>query len=191
VLTDVISSGLHDLAGRSELLDGIMRFAAQYLIYAVVVAGVALWLHPAGLRAGLAALIGGLAAVGIGNLIGAVWTEARPFVAEHYTPLIAHAAEGSFPSDHLLLLGGLAGGIWFGARRIALGVAAIAAVIAFARVYAGIHYAGDVTAGFLIGFGCGALAWHLLRLAAPLIDRLDDQLRRRHLRPILLSRTGS
>ena len=49
-----VSSALHGFAGRSTALDDVVRFAAEYLIYAALLMALAVWLRPRGLRARVA-----------------------------------------------------------------------------------------------------------------------------------------
>lgn len=178
-----LSSAIHGLAGRSSAVDSLMTFLAQDLLYAVVLVFAVLWFRRDGLRAGLAAGLGAVLAVGLSALIGDIHYAARPFVADHFTPLFAHGNDASFPSDHLCALGGVAAGSWMSSRLLGGATALLAALVAFARVYAGIHYVADVVVGFLIGVTCGVVVWHAIRPAMPLVDRVDAELRRRGLRP--------
>ena len=178
-----LSGAIHALAGRSAALDDVTRFAAQDLLYAVVLVFGILWCRRDGLRAGLAAGLGALVAVAISAIIGDVHHSARPFIAGHYAPLFAHADDAAFPSDHLAALGAVTAGAWMSSRRIGAATAVLALMIAFARVYAGVHYVGDVTAGFVIGVAAGLLVWSAIRPLVPMLDRLDAGLRRCRLRP--------
>jgi undecaprenyl-diphosphatase len=178
-----VSSSLHDLAGRSAGLDDVVRFAAEYLIFGALLVALVVWRRPEGLRAGLAAVGGALLGLAVGALIGAVWDRPRPFVAGGYQPLFAHPADASFPSDHLLLLGALAGAAWMAWRPAALVTALLAAVVGAARVIAGVHYAGDVAGGFLIGALAAVLVWVALAPLLPVVGRVDAGLRRLRLRP--------
>jgi undecaprenyl-diphosphatase len=178
-----LSSAIHGLAGRSSALDSVMTFDAQNLLYLVVLVFAVLWLRRDGLRAGLAAGLGAMLAVGISTIIGDTHYSARPFVAGHYAPLFAHTNDASFPSDHLCALGGVATGAWMSLRRLGVAAAILAGLVAFARVYAGIHYVADVVAGFLIGIVCAVTVWYMVRPVMPLVDRLDTELQRRRLRP--------
>ena len=178
-----VSSSIHDLAGRSSAFDSVMKFLAQDLLYAAVVVFVVLWFRRDGLRAGLAAGLGALLALGISTLIGDIHYSARPFVADHYAPLFAHTDDASFPSDHLCALGAIAAGAGMSSRLLGNAAALLAVVVAFARVYAGIHYVTDVVAGFLIGAACAILVWYAAQPVMPLVDRLDSVLQRRRLRP--------
>ncbi|HEV7465500.1 MAG TPA: phosphatase PAP2 family protein [Candidatus Dormibacteraeota bacterium] len=178
-----VSSALHDLAGRSGAVDDVVRFAAEYLILGSLLVALVVWRRPEGLRAGLAAIGGALLGLAVGALIAAVWNRPRPFVAGHYPPLLGHGADSSFPSDHLLMLGALAGAAWMAWRPAALMTAALALAVGVARVIAGIHYVGDVLAGFLVGALAAMLVWLALTPLQPLLDQVDAGLRRLRLRP--------
>lgn len=178
-----LSSDIHGLAGRSSAVDDLMSFVAQDLLYAVLLVLIALWFRRDGLRAGLAAGLGAILAVVIAGIIGDIHYSARPFVAGHFSPLFSHPGDASFPSDHLCALGGVTGGAWMSSRLLGVASAVLAALVAFARVYAGIHYVTDVVAGFLIGIASGVVVWYAIRPAMPLVDQVDSELRRRGLRP--------
>ena len=167
------------------------EFIARDGVFLVVVLLAVLWFHQDGLRAGLAFGLGGLVAVGIGYLIGTVWYEPRPFVVEHVAPLIPHAADASFPSDHLLVIGALFGAAIFTSRRISLAALVLAVLVAAARVYVRVHYPWDVAAGFAIGAGIGAIAYAACQWANPLLTWLDGFLQPAHLRPVLLGRNAA
>ncbi|HVS44147.1 MAG TPA: phosphatase PAP2 family protein [Candidatus Dormibacteraeota bacterium] len=178
-----VSSALHDLAGRSTAFDGVVRFAAQDLIYAALIVALAVWLRPQGLRAGVAAAGGALIGLGAGSLAGDVWNRPRPFVTGQYAPLFAHVDDASFPSDHVLVLGALAGAAWLAWRPAGVATAVLALAVGIARVIAGVHYVGDVAGGFVIGAIAAVLVWFALGVAMPLLSRLDAVLQRLHLRP--------
>lgn len=183
-MTADLSSPIEHLAGRYPTLDSIMRVAASDLVYVAALVVLVAWCHRDGLRTVLAIGAGAVVALLIGSIIGQLWDEQRPFVAQHFTPLIAHSADASFPSDHLLALGAVAGATWWRMRRLAVLTFLLAVVVAFARVYAGVHYVQDVVGGFAIGAACGAAAWLALGPLVPTLARADDLLPRR-LRPVL------
>jgi undecaprenyl-diphosphatase len=109
-------------------------------------------MRPSACRA-LAAAMLVLAANG---LIGLVWDRPRPFVAGVGQAWIAHAATGSFPSDHLTLQWTVAGMLLLEGRTRpwAAAIALLGLPMAWARVYLGLHYPSDM-AGAL---GVAALA---------------------------------
>jgi len=160
-----------------------MGFAAVYLIFAAALVAIPLWLRSDGLRTVVAATLGALLAVALTAAIGMLWDRPRRFVAEHFAPLIHHAADASFPSDHVAALGAVTICVWFTSRRLGLIVGFIAVVVAFARVYAGVHYVSDVAGGFALGLVCGALMWWATSFAQGVLEAADMLLVRSHLRP--------
>ena len=88
---------------------------------------------------------------------------ARPYVTHPAQThlLIARSHDPSFPSDHATGAFALAFGIWLYDRTVGTVLLVLAAVLAFARVYVGTHYPGDVIAGALMGVGV-ATVLHLL-----------------------------
>lgn len=65
----------------------------------------------------------------------------------------------SFPSDHAAIFFCLAIGFWFVSKRLGgLAIAYVLFLIAFPRLYLGIHYPTDIIAGFLIALGMASLA---------------------------------
>jgi len=178
-----LSADLHDLAGRSAAFDGLVRFAAQDLLYAGLLVGLVLWWRRDGLRTGLAAVGGVVLALIVGGIVGTVWDRPRPFVAGHYAPLFAHPADASFPSDHLLALGALAGAALMAWWPAAVATLILAVLVGTGRVIAGVHYVGDVAGGFAIGVVCACLVWWAVSPLMPHLAPIDDGLRRLHLRP--------
>ncbi|HVC42874.1 MAG TPA: phosphatase PAP2 family protein [Candidatus Saccharimonadales bacterium] len=160
-----------------------MRFAAVYLIFVAALVALSLWFRRDGLRPLVAAGLGALLGIALSAGIGAIWDRPRPFVAGHFVPLITHAADASFPSDHLAALGAVTICLWWTSRRLGAIVAAIAVVVAFARVYVGVHYVSDVAGGFALGLACGGAMWWFTGRVLPAISAVDRLLVRLRVRP--------
>lgn len=173
-----LSNAIHGLAGHSAVADELARIAADYLVFFGVFVLAWLYLRQRSLRTFIAVGLTAAAAVGVAGLIGLVDYVPRPFVAEHFVPLIQHSADSSFPSDHLAALGAVCGAAWFTARRLSAATAVVAAAVAFARVYVGVHWVTDVAAGFGLGVVAGVTIWYATAAAGPLVTRLDHLLRR-------------
>jgi undecaprenyl-diphosphatase len=117
---------------------------------------------------------GAVVALGLGQLIGHAVDRARPYaVMPTAHVLITRTSDFSFPSDHATAVGAVAAGLWLANRRLGLLAAGLAAVMAFARVYVGAHYPGDVAAGLLLGAGV-VVALHRIatKILRPLLGHL-------------------
>lgn len=91
----------------------------------------------------------------------------RPFVVENVAPLIAHATDNGFPSNHTLLAGALAGIVT--AFNLPLGVFLwiVAVLVGIGRVFALVHHPIDIIASLLITALSSYLIWRLRYLYQP------------------------
>jgi undecaprenyl-diphosphatase len=145
-------------AGSNDSLDDVLEWAANWLIY--VMAGLAvvpmLMALRAGRRADLVRVVVSLPlAFAVGQLVAMGSDEVRPFQTHVVHQLIPHDSGGSLPSDHATAAFAVAFAIGaFLSVRWGVALSVLAAVIGFARVWAGIHYPGDILAGAVIGAAC-------------------------------------
>ncbi len=144
--------------------------ATAYAKYGVVLFALAIlaacwhWRDsPRPLAAAVWAGLGTLLAEGLNQPLGRALAVARPYVLHpHAEVLVARTSDFSMPSDHAVMAGAVAAGLWIVSARWGL-VAAIAAVVmAATRVYVGAHYPGDVVAGLLVGAMVTAFGWLLV-----------------------------
>lgn len=156
-----IVDALNDLSGHVRPLDDLMIFAAVYLIF-VVFAIFAVLLLPVVRRHDWFTL-GRVAAVlvlayGLGLVAAWLHPERRPFTTHHDIHLlVSHPAGQSFPSDHATASFAIAFAVYmYVSRGWGTALLVVASVIGFARVYTGLHYAGDIL---------GSLAVVLIALA--------------------------
>ncbi|QLQ34941.1 phosphatase PAP2 family protein [Micromonospora robiginosa] len=143
-------------AGRVDALDDVFEWAAIWLIYVLGALAVVPVLRRG--RSAAGPVLRMLAALGIAFALGraaaALSTEVRPFQTHHVHQLIPHATGPSLPSDHATAAFTLAFAVGaFLSRRWGVALAALAAVIGFARVWTGVHYPGDIAAGALLAAG--------------------------------------
>lgn len=75
----------------------------------------------------------------------------RPFVALAIRPLVSHAADSSFPSDHTLLGTALIGPLLWRRPRLGVWPFLWVLVIGVARVAVGIHYPTDILGSVVLG----------------------------------------
>jgi len=83
--------------------------------------------------------------------------------------LVAHAADASFPSDHVVAACAIAVVLVSFHRHLGAIALLLAAVLAYDRVYIGVHYPGDVLGGMFLGT---LVALLLVMQLAPPMDRL-------------------
>jgi len=81
---------------------------------------------------------------------GHLYYDPRPFVAEHIQPLIVHAANNGFPSDHTLITSALAAVIFIYNRKWGIGLGMLALLVGVGRIYARIHSPIDILGSFVI-----------------------------------------
>jgi len=172
---------INGLSGNS-FADSVVKFFATDMVV-VLVALVALtflipWTRNRLERrngAVLATASAGLALL-LSQPIGHLVDRTRPFLAHpaHAHLLVSRSHDPSFPSDHATGAFALAFGIWLYDRTLGAVFLVLAAIVAFARVYVGTHYPGDVVGGALLGIAVAGA----LYLAAP-TRRLIEAVARR------------
>lgn len=74
----------------------------------------------------------------------------RPFVIENFTPLIPHAADNGFPSDHTLLAGAIASIIFLYNKKIGAVLFMLAFLVGISRVLVGVHHFTDIAGSIVI-----------------------------------------
>ncbi len=134
------------------------------------------------LWAGASALV----ALGVGQLIGGAVDRARPYDAlSAVHVLVARTTDFSFPSDHATVAGAVAAGLLLANRRWGIVASVAAALMAFTRVYVGVHYPGDVVAGVALGAFVAVAGRYLV---VPTMGRIVDRLTATAARPLLTAR---
>jgi undecaprenyl-diphosphatase len=137
------------------------------------------------------ALLTGLSAVialGLNHLVSQAVARVRPCHALTHgrtlTVILSCAHDYSFPSDHSVIAGALATGLLIFDRRLGAVAWILALFLAFARVYAGVHYPGDVIAGLALGALIALVLWAVLRRPAVAVAA---RLARTPLRPLIVA----
>ncbi len=166
---------------------------AALLAIARVFAEYAIWVVPIALAIGwlrgnertrlimLEAAASGLAGLLINQVIILFWHHPRPFMIGLGHTYLTHAADSSFPSDHLTLLWAVSFSFLMHRRpRIAgLALTLLGLPIAWARIYLGVHFPLDMVGAALVA---GLSAWLLFREERWLIEPIYDAAIRIHSR---------
>ncbi len=125
----------------------LIIFAAKYLfVVSIIIAGGFFYTLPNTIKKKFITftLASSVFAFGIAKLLSAIFNDPRPFVSDHITPLIAHAVDNGFPSDHTLLTMTIASIVFVYHRKLGIILAVISFIVGFSRVLAGVHHPIDV-----------------------------------------------
>ncbi|MCX6766572.1 MAG: phosphatase PAP2 family protein [Candidatus Moranbacteria bacterium] len=86
----------------------------------------------------------------VAKVIGHFYFDPRPFVVGHFTPLLPHAADNGFPSDHTLFGAAIAAVIFRFSRKTGIFLLFLSIFVGLARVFAGVHHISDVLGTIII-----------------------------------------
>ena len=139
-------------------MDSLIIFCAKYLFLLIPLLALGAWLQAskkAKKQMLLAAFIAVIAAVILDKIAGKLYYDPRPFVSHHLKPLVAHAADNGFPSEHTLFSATLAVLLYIYRPRLGIAALAIALAVGVARVAAHVHSPIDIIGGAVIGIAAG------------------------------------
>ena len=145
-------------------MNTLVIFCAQYLFLFVILGMAIAWLRTARrtkLQFAVTTIVAGLVALALSRVAAKLYFDPRPFVTEHVKPLIAHAADNGFPSDHALLTMTLTAVTYFFSKKTATVMLLLTVLVGIARIAAKVHSPLDITAGWLLG-AIGAVAGYYL-----------------------------
>lgn len=84
------------------------------------------------------------------KLVSHFYFDPRPFVEGNFTPLLPHAPDNGFPSDHTLLGAAIAFAILHFNKKLGLLLLFLAALVGVARVFSGVHHTVDIAGSLII-----------------------------------------
>lgn len=151
-----IFNAIHNLAGKSRLLDFLGIFLADYLGYIMVLAAVIIiamesdW-RKKFLNFSLLAMSVIISRGIITEIIRMIYYRPRPFLFFNFTPLISESNSAAFPSGHATFFFSLAGVIWMLDRKWGWRFVIAAVLMGFARVFVGVHWPLDIAGGAAVG----------------------------------------
>ena len=88
----------------------------------------------------------------LGMLLREIYINPRPFVINGFEPLIHHAPDNGFPSDHVLLVAALASVVTFYSKKYALWLWLVTLLVGLSRMYVGVHHSIDILGSIFIAF---------------------------------------
>lgn len=86
----------------------------------------------------------------LGKLSSLFINNPRPFVVGNFRPLIEHAPDNGFPSDHMLLVAAIAAIVTYLDRRLGLLLWLLAIIVGLSRIFVGVHHLLDILGSILI-----------------------------------------
>jgi undecaprenyl-diphosphatase len=142
----------------------LIIFGAKYLVFVIIlIAAMFAYRLPAENRKEL--LIFALFALPLAymsaKIASVLYFNPRPFVVGNFTPLIAHAADNGFPSDHTLLSAAVATVVYFFHKKLGIGLLTLSVLVGLSRVSAGVHHLLDIFSSVVIAFVIGLIVWKI------------------------------
>lgn len=135
-------------------MDNIIKLIAQYFVILPFIVALVVLVQLKGRHEKLyfvvKIIIAGIVALLLARLASMIWYDPRPFVVGHFTPLLAHASDNGFPSDHTLLASLIGWVTLTYSRKYGIVTLIIALLIGVARVLAGIHHPADILGSFIV-----------------------------------------
>jgi undecaprenyl-diphosphatase len=147
---------------QEDMEKGFILFGAQYLYIAIALfAGIFVYAQPKELRLKLLISIAiafplAYIAAKIGS---ALFENQRPFVLSGLPPLLPHADDNGFPSDHTLLSAAFAALVFWCEKRLGTVLMFLAFLVGFSRMLAGVHHLVDVIGSMAIATGMVWVIW--------------------------------
>lgn len=155
----------------STLLLALASFCADDIIWVIPIMIGLGWLRGNELtrKILLEATAAGLVGLLINQVIGLIWQHPRPFMIGLGHTLIPHAADSSFPSDHLTLLWAVAFSFLLhrSTHTVGLVFAFLGLPVAWARIYLGIHFPLDMLGAAVVAVFSAWLAFREVHLYLP------------------------
>jgi len=152
------------------LMDSIIIFGAKYLFVIVALLFVLAWLQAGRkqkLEILLAFIIAGILALVMDKIAAKLYYDPRPFVSHHLKPLVAHAADNGFPSEHTLFTITLSTIIIFYRKKLGIAAFVLALLVGIGRVAAHVHSPIDIVGGIVFGVVAGIAGYFLARAWLP------------------------
>ena len=142
---------------------------------------------PVRVAAAVWAPLGTLLAIAVNQPIAAWVSEPRPYAAlPDLFVLATPTNDPAFPSDHAMMAGAVAAGLFLVDRRLGWIAAMLAVLMGFSRVYIAAHYPLDVAVGLLLGATITLAGYALLHRV---LLRLVVAVQRTRLRPLLTAQS--
>ncbi len=143
----------------------LIVITAKYLIFLLILLGAVFFFKQNKSQQKQLLIFGGLSlplSYLTAKLSALFYFNPRPFVVEHFIPLLQHSADNGFPSDHVLLASAIAMVIFYYNRKVGIFFLLLSILIGIARVLSGVHHAVDILGSIVISFFITSLVYYLI-----------------------------
>ena len=147
-------------------MDSLIVFGAKYLVFVVgAVAIVSTLLSGKRVRNNVVklALFSFPLAFLMAFVASLFYYDTRPFVVENTPPLIPHAPDNGFPSDHTLYAMVTATIIFAYNRTVGISLGILAILVGVSRVMARVHHPVDIIGSIAIAIVATYVGWLIVR----------------------------
>lgn len=166
-MNDTLFLAINAGANPPHVILDLARLIAVWAVPAAIVLFLALWVRGTTTTRGalIAATLVMVAGLIVNFLIGLAYFHPRPFMEGLGHQYLAHAPDGSFPSDHATFLWSLGFAlIVLGRLRLWAVLLVVAGLgIAWARIYLGVHFPFDMLGSLIVSLVVSAAARPLER----------------------------
>jgi len=180
-LSIAVFNYINHFAGRSFLLDSILKIIAQYLPVMFILVLIGLWLKQGPTRpevqggmsmdtgykdivvySGCAVILGLL----LNFIISLFYFHPRPFMVHIGRVLILHRFDSSFPSDHTTFMLSIAFMLVYfkTTRTIGLILSLSGFVGGLSRVFCGVHWPGDILGSIAVSLAASLVVYSIRKI---------------------------
>ena len=154
---------IFNLAGKNPILDMLMVFGADYLIFIIFATCILLTFRDTKSKKALLLILFSFAVGFILLKITELFIyEPRPFITYEINTLIPKVNDpDSFPSGHTLISSIMAISYLYYRIKYAFLMLISAVWVGLSRVFVGVHYPLDIFGGILLGFMAVSISWQL------------------------------
>ena len=149
---------IHQLVGKSRLLDLIAIFFADYIGYLLIIVVLFLIFSTKKIKTRIYnsafILLSALLSYGIlAKTIKFFYGKLRPFEVLEFQPLMDNVSNSAFPSGHMAFYFALAFSLFYiGYKRLGVFFSAILLLMGVSRVFIGVHWPIDIIGGIGVAF---------------------------------------
>jgi undecaprenyl-diphosphatase len=142
-------------------MNNIYIFGAKYLFLASIIIAVYYFLKIEKKKEFFKFAIFSLPlSLAIAKIFNLIYFDPRPFVVNNFEPLIKHAVDNGFPSDHTLLAASLAALVTVFDCKIGGLLWLIALAVGISRVLVGVHHIIDIVGSIVISIISAAVVYY-------------------------------